>query len=58
MFDVTDGAATLLQLEALLAEGPIQVVVNNAGYGLVGAIEEVSPAEAEAITGSRVSPIA
>ena len=30
-FDVTDGAATRAALEALLADGPIQVVVNNAG---------------------------
>jgi len=31
VFDVTNGAATRAELEALLAEGPIQVVVNNAG---------------------------
>lgn len=30
-FDVTDAAATATALEALLADGPIQVVVNNAG---------------------------
>ena len=30
-FDVTDGAATRAALELLLADGPIQVVVNNAG---------------------------
>jgi 3-oxoacyl-[acyl-carrier protein] reductase len=30
-FDVTDGEATRAQLEALLADGPIQIVVNNAG---------------------------
>ncbi len=30
-FDVTDGTATRAALEALLADGPIQVVVNNAG---------------------------
>lgn len=30
-FDVTDGDATRRALEALLAEGPIQIVVNNAG---------------------------
>jgi len=30
-FDVTDPAATLAALEALLAEGAIQVLVNNAG---------------------------
>ena len=30
-FDVADGAATGAAIEALLADGPIQVVVNNAG---------------------------
>ena len=30
-FDVTDGAATASALEAVLADGPIQVLVNNAG---------------------------
>jgi 3-oxoacyl-[acyl-carrier protein] reductase len=30
-FDVTDGAATAASLEKLLEEGPIQVLVNNAG---------------------------
>ena len=30
-FDVTDGAATRAAIDALLLDGPIQVVVNNAG---------------------------
>ena len=30
-FDVADGAATRAAIEALLAEGPVQIVVNNAG---------------------------
>lgn len=30
-FDITDAAATATALEALLAQGPIQVLVNNAG---------------------------
>ncbi len=30
-FDVADGAAATAALEALLADGPIQIVVNNAG---------------------------
>jgi 3-oxoacyl-[acyl-carrier protein] reductase len=30
-FDVTDGAATQIALETLLDDGPIQVLVNNAG---------------------------
>ena len=31
VFDVTDAAATRAQLEALVADAPIQVIVNNAG---------------------------
>ena len=31
VFDVTDAAATTAALDAILAEGPIQVLVNNAG---------------------------
>jgi 3-oxoacyl-[acyl-carrier protein] reductase len=31
VFDITDAAATATTLEALLADGPIQVLVNNAG---------------------------
>jgi 3-oxoacyl-[acyl-carrier protein] reductase len=30
-FDVTDGAATAAALETVLADGPIQILVNNAG---------------------------
>jgi 3-oxoacyl-[acyl-carrier protein] reductase len=30
-FDITDGAATRAAVEALLEEGPIQILVNNAG---------------------------
>jgi 3-oxoacyl-[acyl-carrier protein] reductase len=30
-FDITDGAATRAQLEAVLADGAIQILVNNAG---------------------------
>ncbi|MER6528838.1 SDR family NAD(P)-dependent oxidoreductase [Streptomyces sp. NPDC001508] len=41
--DVTDPAQLTAAVEAGLAEfGRIDTVVNNAGYGLVGAIEEVS----------------
>ena len=30
-FDVTDGNTTLVPIQAILEEGPVQVLVNNAG---------------------------
>lgn len=45
--DVRDRAAVVATVgRAVAAFGHLDVVVNNAGYGLVGAIEEVSEAEA------------
>ncbi len=47
--DVTDRAAVLAAVDAAVARfGRIDVAINNAGYGLFGAIEEVSEAEARA----------
>jgi NAD(P)-dependent dehydrogenase (short-subunit alcohol dehydrogenase family) len=47
--DVTDKAAVAVAItEAQTRFGRLDVVVNNAGYGLFGAIEEVSEAEARA----------
>lgn len=47
--DVTDEAAVAAGVaKAEAALGGIDILVNNAGYGLVGAIEEVSLAEARA----------
>jgi NAD(P)-dependent dehydrogenase (short-subunit alcohol dehydrogenase family) len=48
LLDVTAGPAAVTDAVARALElaGPLDVVVNNAGYGLVGAIEEVSDAEA------------
>ena len=45
--DVTDDASTGEAVSAIIAKaGPIGALVNNAGYGLAGAIEETSVAEA------------
>jgi NAD(P)-dependent dehydrogenase (short-subunit alcohol dehydrogenase family) len=45
--DLTDHArVTAMVHQAIARAGGVDVVVNNAGYGLVGAVEEVSDAEA------------
>lgn len=46
LLDMRDDAAAEALIRAVEALGPIDALVNNAGYGLVGAVEEVSPAEA------------
>jgi NAD(P)-dependent dehydrogenase (short-subunit alcohol dehydrogenase family) len=48
LLDVTGGPAAVSAAVARAVElgGHLDVVVNNAGYGLVGAVEEVSDAEA------------
>lgn len=47
--DVTDPAQVRAAVDAALAAGPIDVVVNNAGHGLIGAVEEVTEADARAV---------
>jgi 3-oxoacyl-[acyl-carrier protein] reductase len=44
-FDLTDAAATRIAVEQLLAEGPIQVLVNNAGIHDDGAFPGMSPTQ-------------
>jgi 3-oxoacyl-[acyl-carrier protein] reductase len=44
-FDVADGAAAQAALEVLLADGPIQVVVNNAGIHDDAPLAGMSPAQ-------------
>ncbi|MCL6364553.1 oxidoreductase [Pectobacterium carotovorum subsp. carotovorum] len=47
--DVTDSVSVQMVVDTIIAEcGRIDVVVNNAGYGSYGAVEEVSPEEGRA----------
>ncbi|MCA5931000.1 oxidoreductase [Pectobacterium versatile] len=47
--DVTDSVSVQTVVDTIIAEcGCIDVVVNNAGYGSYGAVEEVSPEEGRA----------
>jgi short-subunit dehydrogenase len=53
--DVTDaGQAAAAVQAAVAAHGRIDVLVNNAGYGMFGAVEEVGDAEARAIFDANV----
>jgi NAD(P)-dependent dehydrogenase (short-subunit alcohol dehydrogenase family) len=48
LLDVTDEAGVHRTVAAVEADSPIDIVVNNAGYGLVAGVEEASLAEVRA----------
>jgi NAD(P)-dependent dehydrogenase (short-subunit alcohol dehydrogenase family) len=53
--DVTDHAQAMAAIDAAIERfGQINVLVNNAGYGLFGGIEEISDAEARALFDTNV----
>lgn len=53
--DVTDEAQAIAAAKAAIARfGKIDVLLNNAGFGLVGAVEEATAAEVEAIFSTNV----
>lgn len=57
--DVTDRAAVASVVEQAFALGPIDVIVNNSGYGLIGALETATDAEIDRLFATNVlGPIA
>jgi NAD(P)-dependent dehydrogenase (short-subunit alcohol dehydrogenase family) len=57
--DVTDIRAERTVADAVQAAGGLDVLVNNAGYGLFGAVEQISAAEAKAVFDTNVlAPLA
>jgi NAD(P)-dependent dehydrogenase (short-subunit alcohol dehydrogenase family) len=57
--DVTDRAAVVRVVNEAFAHGPVDVLVNNSGYGLLGALESASDAEIDRLFATNVfGPIA
>ncbi|MFC0430999.1 SDR family NAD(P)-dependent oxidoreductase [Kutzneria buriramensis] len=57
--DITDPNAELAIAEAIEAAGGLDVLVNNAGYGAFGAVEQIAAAEAKAVFDTNVlAPLA
>ncbi|MFC8349958.1 SDR family NAD(P)-dependent oxidoreductase [Streptomyces sp. NPDC057280] len=52
--DLTDAKAESVLADTVRAAGRLDVLVNNAGYGLFGAIEQIDAAEARAIFDTNV----
>ncbi|KUN25063.1 hypothetical protein AQJ23_16950 [Streptomyces antibioticus] len=52
--DLTDAEAETVLVDTVRASGRLDVLVNNAGYGLFGAIEQIDAAEARAILDTNV----
>jgi NAD(P)-dependent dehydrogenase (short-subunit alcohol dehydrogenase family) len=57
--DVTDRVAVARVVNEAFAHGPVDVVVNNSGYGLIGAVETATDAEIDRLFATNVmGPIA
>ena len=52
--DVTDRAAVAKVVDQAFALGPVDVIVNNSGYGLLGALETASDAEIDRLFATNV----
>lgn len=52
--DLTDTTAETVLADTIRAAGRLDVLVNNAGYGLFGAVEQIDAAEARAIFDTNV----
>ena len=52
--DVTDRAAVAAVVDQAFALGPVDVIVNNSGYGLLGALEVASDAEIDRLFATNV----